>query len=91
MDELMMELTGTVERMKESGVFSAEKEISVIKAVTPDFHKGKGGGGNALCLLQGAGDDTGSMGNSSYLLRGMGNPGTEYYYAQAGLQERNQY
>ena len=87
----MMEHTGTVERMKESGVFSAEKEISVIKAVTPDFHKGKGGGGNALCLLQGAGDDTGSMGNSSYLLRGMGNPGTEYYYAQAGLQERNQY
>lgn len=44
-DELksMMELTGTVERMKESGVFSAEKEHSVIKAaVTPDFHKGAG-------------------------------------------------
>lgn len=44
-DELksMMELTGTVRRMKDSGVFSAEKEISVIKAaVTPDFHKGAG-------------------------------------------------
>ena len=44
-DELksMMELTDTVERMKESGVFSAEKEHSVIKAaVTPDFHKGAG-------------------------------------------------
>ncbi|MFR2693163.1 MAG: RtcB family protein [Enterocloster bolteae] len=44
-DELksMMELTDTVERMKESGVFSAEKEHSVIKAAeTPDFHKGAG-------------------------------------------------
>ncbi len=45
LDELgtMMKLTGTVERMKSSGVFSAEKEHSVIKAaVTPDFHKGAG-------------------------------------------------
>lgn len=45
LDELgtMMKLTGTVERMKSSGVFSAEKGPCVIKAaVTPDFHKGAG-------------------------------------------------
>ena len=44
-DELksMMELTGTVERMKESGVFSAEKEHSVIKDSSDSgFHKGAG-------------------------------------------------
>lgn len=112
-DELksMMELTDTVERMKESGVFSAEKEHSVIKAaVTPDFHKGAGillydsphnfiwkvemEGRNYFIHRKGAcsargmegmegtpfayyGEPVmipGSMGSSSYLLRGMGNP-----------------